>query len=174
MSKKVREQDIIKNLAETHQSVKDEYNHVIERSNKLEFKISILVAVIGVILSTVLYHKVPEINVDICISLSVILKVLYALIIALLIIVLVLFLYLLISTRLQRINNKELLSRHLDVVSKDIKTYYYFVDTKYINYTTINNEIISKKFAIYDFILKLMILVVILLLFYNILDIIWR
>lgn len=49
--------DKIENMSEIYKSIKDEYNHVIERSNKLEFKISILVAVIGVILTAFMTKK---------------------------------------------------------------------------------------------------------------------
>ena len=52
--------DKIENMSEIYKSIKDEYNHVIERSNKLEFKISILVAVIGVILTAFMTKKNPK------------------------------------------------------------------------------------------------------------------
>lgn len=87
---------------------------------------------------------------------------------------LIIFLYLLISTGLQRINNQEIISEKLDVVSKSRETFYYFVGTKYINITKINNGIISKKFNLYDIALRTMIFAIILLLIYNILEIIWR
>ena len=166
--------DKIENMSEIYKSIKDEYNHVIERSNKLEFKISILVAVIGVILTAFMTKKIPNIDIIISINVGIILKVLYIAILVSFCSVLIIFLYLLISTGLQRINNQEIISEKLDVVSKSREIFYYFVGTKYINITKINNGIISKKFNLYDIALRTMIFAIILLLIYNILEIIWR
>ena len=170
-NKELNNDEQMNNYIHTHESVINEYNHTIERTNKLEFKISILVAFIGVILCNLLFAKMEKASAVVSIDIGILLKVIYICVLLLFGIVLIIFLYLLISTKLQRFNNKDIIEY---VVDKEKKAYYYFVDTKFIKITDINNRIVSKKFDLYDNTLKLLIAAIILLFVYIILNYIWR